>query len=117
MVDAVPANARGATDTWVKALQAYNGSINSKTRSAEDSADDLAAINSHKAFEQSDKILNVALKANQRSKNEAVVSHKDAMSNGDWKKIIGLFSDVQTTQDPVHLARCVSVLYCLKLVS
>ena len=88
-----------------------------KTCSADYSAEDLSAIYSDKAFEQSNKILNVALKANQRNKNEAVVSHKDAMSDGDWKRIIRHFSDVRTTQDPVHLARYVSVLYCLKLVS
>ena len=97
MVDAVSANVQRATDTWVKALQAYNSSINLKTRSPEDSAEDLAAIYSHKAFKQSNKILNVALKANQRSKNEAAVSQKDAMSNRDWTKIIGHFSNVQTT--------------------
>ena len=40
VLDAVPANTRRATDTWVKALQAYNSSINLKTCSAED----LAAV-------------------------------------------------------------------------
>ena len=133
VLDAVPANARRATDTWVKALHAYNSSINSKTCSVEDLAAVLLDgfyfclkrhlgelyhgfnIYSDKAFEQSSKILNVALKANQRNKNEAAVSHKDAVSDGDWTKIMEHFSDVQTTQDPVHLARCVSVVYCLNL--
>ena len=124
MLDAVSANARRATDTWVKALQAYNSSINSKTCSVED----LAAVlldgfyfglkrhlgelcrgfnifYSDKAFEQSNKSVNVALKANQRNGDEAAVSGKEAVSDGDWTKITEHFSDVQTTQNPVHLAR------------
>ena len=36
MLGAVPANTRRCTDTWVKAFQAYNSSMNLKTCSAEE---------------------------------------------------------------------------------
>ena len=96
-----------ATDTWVKALQAYNSSINSKTCSAEDLAGVLLkgfyfVLKRHigelsRGFNiYSDKILNVALKSNQRNKNVAAVTacQSGLCERRKLDKDNGTFSDV-----------------------
>ena len=55
------------------------------------------------------------MKANKCNSDEAAVSHKDAVSDGDCAMITEHFSNVQTTQDLVDLARCLSVVCCLNL--
>ena len=65
-------------------------------------------IYSHKAFKQSNKILNGVLKANEHNGDESAVSHKDAVSDGDWAKIMEHFSDVETTQDRLFDKVCFS---------